>query len=103
MSRISRALKGLTKASVEHVSKAKRSSMDRESIEELLMGHKLSQSIHLAIKRCQGCNKKQLKSSTDKPGIERCRDCFKMVFQEGKNTDMNAIKHATQPRIQTTF
>ena len=25
------------------------------------------------------------------------------VFQEGKNTDMNAIKHAIQPNIQTTF
>ena len=29
--------------------------------------------------------------------------CFKTVFQEGKNTDMNTIKHATQPRIQPVF
>ena len=32
-----------------------------------------------------------------------CRDCLKTVFQEEKNTDMNVIKHATQPRIQTIF
>ena len=42
--------------------------------------------------------KNQLKSSIDKPGVERCqgrcRDCLKIVFQEGKNTDMNAIKLA---------
>ena len=32
-----------------------------------------------------------------------CRDCLKIVFQEGKNTDMNAIKHTTQLRIQSIF
>ena len=32
-----------------------------------------------------------------------CRDCLKTVFQEEKNTDLNAIKHATQPKIQTAF
>ena len=32
----------------------------------------------------------------------RCRDCLKTVFKEGKNIDMNAIKHVTQPKIQTT-
>ena len=31
------------------------------------------------------------------------RDCLKTVFQEEKNIDMNAIKHETQPMIQTTF
>ena len=35
--------------------------------------------------------------------LRRCRDCLKTVFQKGKNTDINAIKHATQPRIQTTI
>ena len=29
--------------------------------------------------------------------------CLKIVFQEEKNTDMNAIKHATQPTIQIAF
>ena len=77
--------------------------MDRGFVEELSMGHKIFQSIHLAIERCQDCDKNQLKSSTDKPGVERCRGCFKTIFQEGKNIDLNAIKHATQRRIQTTF
>ena len=35
--------------------------------------------------------------------LRSCRDCLKIVFQEGKNTDMNATKHATQPRIQSTY
>ena len=43
----------------------------------------------------------------DSLAIERYRDsyrdCLKVVFQEEKNIDMNAINHATQPRIQTTF
>ena len=41
--------------------------------------------------------------SIDQEVSRRCRDCLKTVFQEMKNTDMNAIKHATQPRIQTSF
>ena len=28
---------------------------------------------------------------------------FKIVFREEKNTDMNAIQHATQPMIQTPY
>ena len=28
---------------------------------------------------------------------------FKTVFREVKNTDMNAIQHATQPMIQLTY
>ena len=28
---------------------------------------------------------------------------FKINFREEKNTDMNAIKHATQPMIQTPY
>ena len=27
----------------------------------------------------------------------------KRIFKEEKNTDMNKIKHATQPKIQTTL
>ena len=35
-------------------------------------------------------------------GIEEVSSqLFKTVFQEMKNTDMNAIQHATQPMIQT--
>ena len=32
-----------------------------------------------------------------------CRDCLKTIFQEEKNTDMNAIKHATQTRSKQHF
>ena len=41
VSRICRALKGLTKASIQHVSKAKGSSMDQGYVEELSRGQKL--------------------------------------------------------------
>ena len=52
--------------------------------------------------------KKQLKSSIDKPGIKRCQGAIEIAwktvfFKEEKNTNMNAIKHATQSRIQSTF
>ena len=32
----------------------------------------------------------------------RCRGRLKTFFQKGKNTDMNAIKHATQLMIEST-
>ena len=48
-------------------------SMDRTVIEKLSRGQELSRSIHLAIEKCRDCDEKQLKSSTDKPGVERCR------------------------------
>ena len=44
--------------------------MDRGGIKKPLRGQELSQSIHLAMERCQDCDKNQLKSSTDKLGIE---------------------------------
>ena len=34
------------------------------------------------VEKYQDCDKEQLKSSTDKPGIERCKGCFKIVFQK---------------------
>ena len=52
---------------------------------------------------CQDCDKKKLKSSTDSQVSRICQGCLKIVFQEGKNINMNAIKHATQPRIQLYF
>ena len=55
------------------MSKAKRISMDRGSVEELSRGQKVSRSIDLTIERCRDYDKKQLKSSIDKLGIERCR------------------------------
>ena len=74
-----RSLKGLTDVAIKQVSKAKRSLMDRGSVEELLRGQKVSQLIHLAIKRCRDSNKKQLKSSIDKLGIERCRGAIEIT------------------------
>ena len=78
-----------------------------QQIEQLLRGQELFRSIHLVIERCRDCDKKQLKSSIDKLGVEEVlrsyQDYLKTVFQRGKNTDMNAIKHATQPMIQSTF
>ena len=100
----SRALKGLTDATIEQVSRAKRSSMDRRAIKQLSRRQKLSRWIEELLRSCRDCNKKKLKSSIDKPGVEELlRLLWKQFFQEEKNTDMNAIKHAIQPRIQTTF
>ena len=77
----------------------KPTSIDRPAIEHLSRGQELSRSIHLAIEKCRDCDKNQLKFSIDKPGVKevsrRYRDCLKTIFQEEKNTDMNAIKLAT--------
>ena len=47
------------------------------------------------------------RGSIDSLAIERYREAVeiakKMFFKEQKNTNMNAIKHATQPKIQPTF
>ena len=54
----------------------------------LSRGQKVSRSIHLAIERCQDYDKKQLKSSIDKPSIERCQGAIeiaqKQFFKKGK-------------------
>ena len=61
-------------------------------------------SIHQVSRRCPDCDKKKLKSSTDSQVSRRCQANFvKIVFREEKNTNMNAIKHATQPMIQTPY
>ena len=54
-------------------------SMDRTAIEKLSRRQELSRLIHLVIDRCRDCDKKQLKSSTDKPGIERCREVVEIA------------------------
>ena len=50
----------------------KRSSMDQETIEKLLRRQKLSRWIEVLLRSCRDCDKKKLKSSIDKLGIERC-------------------------------
>ena len=81
--------------------------MDRGSCRGAIEGTKSFSIDPPAVERCRDCDNKQLKSSIDKLGIERCQGvieiAIKIVFQERKNTDMNAIKHATQPKIQTSF
>ena len=48
-----------------------------------------------------------MKGSIDSLAVERYREAVEIAqkhfFKEEKNTDMNAIKHAIQPKIQTTF
>ena len=41
-------------------------------------GQNFARSIDLAIERCRDCDKKQLKSSTDKLGVERCRAAIEL-------------------------
>ena len=41
-------------------------------------GQKFALSIDLAIERCRDCDKKQLKSSTDNPGVERCQAAIEL-------------------------
>ena len=47
------------------------------------------------------------RGSRDNLAIERCQKAIeiaqKQFFKDEENTDMNAIKHATQPKIQTSF
>ena len=57
----------------------KRISMDQEAVEKLSRGYKVSRSIDLAIERCRDCDKKQLKSSIEKPGVKRCRGTIKIA------------------------
>ena len=80
-------------------------------IQEILSIYRGDKNFLDGSKSYRNCDKKKLKSSIDKPSAKRCvkelsrscQDCSKTVFQGEKNTDMNAIKHATQPRIQTTI
>ena len=65
--------------------------LDRlRGVEKLLRRQKHSRSIDLAIERCQDCDKKKLKSSIDKPHVERCRRAVeialkkKQIFKDGK-------------------
>ena len=50
------------------------------------------------------CYEKKLKELDRQLAIEEVSSqLFKTIFGEEKNTDMNAIKHATQPTIQSTY
>ena len=54
-------------------------SMDRTTIKLLSRRQKLSRWIKELSRNCRDCDKKKLKSSIDKPGIERCQGAVKIV------------------------
>ena len=90
-----------TDTSAEKVSGNKKtSSIDPPAIEELSRIQELCCLIHQLSRISRDCDKKR------QPGVEevsrKCRDYLKIIFQEGKNIDINAIKHATQPKIHST-
>ena len=49
------------------------------------------------------CQEKQSKGLDRQIFVKSCRDGQKQFVKEEKNIDINAIKYATQPKIQTTF
>ena len=74
------------------------------AVEKLSRRQELSRSIHQVLRSCQDCDMKKPKELDRQQGIEEVSSqLLKTVFQEEKNTDMNAIKYATQPIIQITY
>ena len=84
--------------SIEHT---ETSSMDREAIETN------SQKLQWIKIAKTAVEKRRSRGSIDSLAVKRYREAIeiaqKQFFREEKNTDMNAIKHTTQPKIQTTF
>ena len=76
-------------------------SMDRAAIETNSQKPRWIEIAIIAIEKGSS------RGSIDSLAIERYWEAVeiaqKQIFKEEKNTDMNAIKHATQPKIQTTF
>ena len=74
------------------------------AVEKLSRRQELSRSIHQVSRSCRDCDMKKLKELYRQQGIEEVSSqLLKAVFQEEKNTNMNAIKYATQPMIQITY
>ena len=74
------------------------------AIEKLSRRQELSRSIHQVLRSCRDCDMKKLKELNRQLAIEEVSSqLFKIVFREVKNTNMNAIKYATQPMIQITY
>ena len=74
------------------------------AVEKLSRRQKLSRSIHQVLRSCQDCDMKKFKELDRQLAIEEVSSqLFKTVFREVKNTYMNAIQHATQPMIQSTY
>ena len=85
----------------------KPTSMDRTAIKHLSRRQKVPRWIENLSRSYRYCDKESTKRLDRQPTCREvsssCRDCLKTVFQEEKNIDMNAIKLATQTRIQATF
>ena len=80
-----------------------RSSIDPSGVKKLSRMQNHFRSIHQLSRSCWDCDKKKLKKLDRQQGIEEASSqLFKKFFQEEKNTDINAIQHATQPMIQST-
>ena len=81
-----------------------RSSIYPPAIEKLSRRQELSRSIHQVSRSCRDSNMKKLKELNRQLAIEEVSSqLFKIVFREVKNTNMNAIQHATQPMIQSAY
>ena len=81
-----------------------RSSIYPPTVEKLSRRHELSRSIHQVSRSCRDSKMKKLKELDRQLAIEKVSNqLFKTVFWKVKNTDMNAIQHATQPMIQSTY
>ena len=96
-------------------------SMDQKAIEKLSTKQKLSQWIENLSRNYQEkfqkasmdqrcikiCQEKKSKGLDRQLSVKICREVVeldkKQFFKERKNTEMNAIKQATQPKTQTTF
>ena len=69
-----------------------------QAVEKLSSKQKVSRWNEVAIEGYRECDKKQPKGLDRWPSYwevsNSCQDCLKSVFQEEKNIDMNAIKHA---------
>ena len=85
----------------ESIELTKTSLIDREAIDP---DSQKPRWIEIAITAIE---KRSLRGSIDSLAIERCREAVKITqkqfCKEEKNTNMNAIKHTTQPKIQTSF
>ena len=81
-----------------------RISINPPGVKKLTRMQTYSQSIHQVSRSCRDCDKKKLKKLNRQQGIEEVSSqLLKTVFRNEKNTDMNAIQHATQPMIQSTY
>ena len=91
----------LSRCCRESISQTETLSMDRESVEKLLRQIQKASMDRRCIKICQ---EKKPKNLDRYQATEKLSSLIQTSFKrEEKYTEMNAIKHATQLKIQTTF